>query len=493
MNVIGGRWQASHVGATYARVNPADPGDVIGHYPDSAAPDAAAAVHAAAEAFPGWRATSAAARSAVLLRAAADLRSRTDAVAAALTREEGKPLGRARGEVDRAADVLEYFAGAALRTGGSTLPSTRPGVALATAVEPLGPVLLITPFNFPLFISALKLGPALVAGNTVVWKPSPLVPESSMALLEALDVAGIPPGVVNLVHGTDPALGRALVDDPRIRGISFTGSTTVGLEIGAAAARRHVPVQQEMGGKNVLVVGPGYDARRAAAVAIESAFGESGQKCTAAGLVVVARRDYDDVLAAVEAALGDLVIGDGRAEGVDLGPLVSQSAAAKVAALVGEELQAGSHLELVGGVSDASRKPDGCYVDPHVVRLGDGNGGPLRSVEVFGPVMSVVVADDPLTTGLDLVAANGLGLSAALLTDRLGEAQAFLERAQAGLVSINLPTTGVEHQAAFGGWNLSGGPFPEGGPRALDFYTRVKTTAVFSAAPEGITTAGDAR
>jgi aldehyde dehydrogenase (NAD+) len=478
MNFIDGRWQEAVGGATYRRTNPADSAEIIGGYPESAAVDAEAATVAAAAAFPRWRDMPAAERGAIALRAAAELRSRAEAIATALTREEGKPLARARAEVGRAADVFDYFAGAALRAGGATMPSTRVGVSLSTVIEPVGPVLLITPFNFPLFIAALKLGPALVAGNTVVWKPSPHVPESSIALAKAFEAAGIPPGVLNLVNGNAASLGRALVDDKRVRAISFTGSTAVGLDIGVRAAARHVRVQQEMGGKNVLIVGPGYDLGRAAAMAVESALGESGQKCTATGLVVVGKHEYETFLSEVESALAAMVIGDGSDPRVDLGPLIHSSAVDKASALIAEELRSGSVVEFSGCVNSASRSSRGCYVDPHVVRLSQSGDGPLRTVEAFAPILPIVPAEDVLSTGLDLIAASEMGLSASLLTERVDHAQTFLRLAQAGLVSINLPTTGVEYQASFGGWNLSGGLCPEAGAGALDFYTRTKTLAI---------------
>jgi acyl-CoA reductase-like NAD-dependent aldehyde dehydrogenase len=257
VNLISGRWCAALEGRTYIRPNPAHPDDVIGHFPDSGPADAESAAQAAARAYPAWRDLVPTARGEVLHRAGDLIARRAGELPADLTREEGKPLALARGEVERRADVFRYFAGEALRHGGTTLPSARAGSVLSARAEPLGPVLLITPFNFPFFIAALKLGAALAAGNTVVWKPSPHVP---------------------VVHWPRQEFGHAPADNPAIRAISFTGSTVVGLDVGVWGPGRHVRVQQEMGGKNVLVIGPDTDLEVAARIAAEGAFGESGQK-----------------------------------------------------------------------------------------------------------------------------------------------------------------------------------------------------------------------
>lgn len=477
MNFISGQWCGAASGATYERANPARLNDVIGNYPESGPADAERAAKAAWYEFDQWRNSPAAARAAVLTRAAAQLRDTTDSIGAVLTREEGKPIALARTEVLRAADVFEYFAGAALRIGGQTLPSTRAGVDLATHIEPIGPVLLITPFNFPLFVPALKIGPALVAGNTVVWKPSPHVPATSIALVEALRDAGLPAGVVNLVLGSTAELGQALVDDPRIQAISFTGSTAVGLDIGVRAAGRHVRVQQEMGGKNVLIVGPDFDVESAARIAADSAFGESGQKCTAAGIVVVDLKRRDEFLHEVKQILAGLRMGDGADPAVDLGPLVDRSAVAKAGRLLDAAVGQGAVVEAAGcGQMDVT-SADGHYFAPAVVSLPD-TANPLRTTEAFAPIMPVITATNAIEEGLSVIDSGRMGLSASLLAGRLDLTQSFVRRARAGLVSVNLPTTGVEYQAPFGGWNLSGGPFPEAGTDAVDFYTRTKTVAI---------------
>jgi acyl-CoA reductase-like NAD-dependent aldehyde dehydrogenase len=477
MNFIGGRWVVAARGGSYQRTNPARPPDIIGTFPDSGQLDAEAAAAAAARAYPAWGSAPPASRTSLLLRTADIINSRSEEFAATLTREEGKPLARAAGEVQRCAEVFRYFAGEGLRYGGETLPSSRPGVHLQTTVEPLGPVLLITPFNFPLFVTALKLGAALAAGNTVVWKPSPHVPATSIALMQALITAGLPEGVLNVVLGATPDLGRALVDDPRIRAISFTGSTRVGLDVGQRAAARHVRVQQEMGGKNVLVITDDVEPAFAARIACESAFGESGQKCTAAGLIVVARTRVGQFLTEVEKQLANLLMGDGAAPGVDLGPLIDAGACERALNLLDTAVDSGATIELEGCRASESINVGGHYFAPRVVMVPD-KPNVLRTAEAFAPIMAIVPADDVVEDGLDAIRASGMGLSASILTHRLDLSSQFTSEAQAGLVSVNLPTTGVEYQVPFGGWNLSGGPFPEGGGSGLDFFSRCKTLAV---------------
>ncbi len=474
MNFIAGEWVGGE--RTYERENPADPSILIGAFPDSAPADARRAARAAQEAFAAWAAAPAQHRAVIIAAAAGLLRERHADIAGKLTAEEGKPLVRAKGEVLRAAEALTYFAHGALRVTGRTIPATRPGVVLSTYAEPLGPFLAITPFNFPLFVTALKLGPALASGNTVVWKPSPHVPLVSIALTRAFIDAGLPNGVLNLVMGATAELGQSLVDEPDIVGVSFTGSTAVGLDVGRRAAVRHIRVQQEMGGKNVLVVTADCDVRRAAEIACESSFGESGQKCTASGLVVVDKRRGDEFLAEVERILGGMTMGDGADTATDLGPLVDRGAVSRAGRLLDQAVESGAVSELAGcGRSTANGS--GYFFSPRVLRLPEGDNV-LKRQETFAPVLAVALADDVIEDGLAMARDSRMGLSAAILTNSLDLAHEFARRVPAGLVNVNLPTTGVEYQAPFGGWNFSGGPFPEAGDRAHEFYTRSKTVAV---------------
>jgi alpha-ketoglutaric semialdehyde dehydrogenase len=476
-NYVAGEWVSCAGGRTYARENPAAPARLIGHFPDSSPDDARLAARSASDAFPEWSARPANARADVIAAAAALLRERQDKIAAVLTAEEGKPLTRARAEIGRAAEALGYFAQSALRTAGDSIPSTRPGVVLSVRTEPIGPFLAITPFNFPAFVTALKLGPALASGNTVVWKPSPYTPLTSIAVTEAFADAGLPAGVLNLVLGGSSELGQSLVDEPAIAGISFTGSTTVGLEVGRRAAARHVRVQQEMGGKNVLAVASDCDLRWAAEIACESSFGESGQKCTASGLVVVDKRRGDEFLAEVETIMTRMSMGDGTEPGTDIGPLIDRRALSRANELIDRAADEGAAIELADRVATGGATEGGYFFAPLVARLPVGDNV-LKRQEAFAPIMALVLADDLLAESLALVRASHMGLSASILTDSLSVAHEFASHIPAGLVGINLPTTGVEYQAPFGGWNNSGGPFPEAGPRAFEFYTRTKTVAV---------------
>ncbi|TWG98577.1 aldehyde dehydrogenase (NAD+) [Nocardioides sp. J9] len=463
----------------FRRLNPARLSDVVGDFDDADAAAAEEAVVATTNAYPAWDATSITERAALLLRAAANLRQRADSIGAAITREEGKPLARAVGEVVRSAETLEYFAGSVLQPTGVTVPSLRPGVRLETRRHSLGPVLVVTPFNFPAFLAATKLGPALLWGNTVVWKPSPHVPVASSLVHRAFLDAGIPQGAVELVLTSDVETSRFLVAHDGLRAISFTGSTAVGLAIGRAAAERHVRIQQELGGKNVLAVARDVPVAEAAAVAVESAFGESGQKCTAAGLVVVDAAVYDDFMAQVEKEMSHLVLGEGVDPEVAIGPLIDAPALEHVHRLVEASVAAGARVELEGVGENRVRLEQGYFFVPRVVRL-PSRLTPLQTEETFGPILTVVPSTDLIDDALALIRASRMGLSASVLTHDLRVAERFVAGAEAGLIGVNLPTTGVEFQVPFGGWNNSGGPFPEAGPSARDFYTRNKTVAVNS-------------
>src|SRR5438094_5430636 len=285
-NLIGGEWRPPTTGQHEPCVNPADTREVLGLWPKSGAEDAQAAVDAAAGAFPGRAATPGPERGRVLARALAILRGKVDLLAEALCREEGKTLSEARGEVLKGLNLLEFYSGEGFRTHGQTLPSETRQALTLTLRQPVGPVVLITPWNFPFAIPVWKTAPALVAGCTAVLKPASLTPLCTQLLAEALVEAGLPPGVLNVVTGPGGAVGNALVDDPRISAVSFTGSNAVGLKLYERAARRGIKVTCEMGGKNPVVVLDDAEVDLASAGILQGAFGSTGQRCTATSRVV---------------------------------------------------------------------------------------------------------------------------------------------------------------------------------------------------------------
>jgi aldehyde dehydrogenase (NAD+) len=473
-NRIGGSAAASS-GGTFERRDPSDDRGVVSVAPESTDDDVRAAVDAAAAAAPAWRATTAIARADLLERAAAALAARVDDVALLLSREEGKPVGDARNETGRAVRNLRAFAGEALRLRGATFPPDEPGVSVRTAVGPIGVVGVITPWNFPLSLSSRKLAPALAAGNTVVWKPSPMTPAVSDLLADAFDDAGVPAGVVNVVHGF--GAGAALTADPRVAGITFTGSTATGRKIHAAVGigRR---TQLELGGNNPIVVLADADMARAADVVARSTFSLTGQACTGAGRLYVEDAVHDELVDRVAAIASTYVLGPGTRDGVTMGPLVDRSALETMEAVVADAEQRGAKAVCGGRRATGDGLDHGWFFAPTL--LVDVDPAMRTSCqEVFGPVVGV-----ERVSGLDdaIARANDseYGLAAAICTSSIAHAQRFCDEMQAGIVKVNRATIGAAFGAPFGGVKAStSGSYKEQlGPGVMDFYTTVRTIEV---------------
>ena len=323
-NFIGGQWVDSVSGRTYPIYNPAHKNTVLGEFQTSVAEDALKAVEAAQVALPGWKGTPAPARAAILFRALEILRDRADDIARTITLEEGKPIADSQGEVKRAMNIIEYAAGEGRRMFGYTTPSELPNTMAYTIRRPLGVVAIITPWNFPIAIPAWKIAPALICGNTLVFKPASGTPMSAVKLVQVFQDAGLPPGVLNLITGPGGLVGNALVESPQVNGISFTGSTEIGTEIYAEGARRLKKVQCEMGGKNAVILLADADMDKAMGGIIQGAFGSTGQRCTATSRVIVEAPAYDQFMNEVIDRTSKLKIGDGLDPTVDVSPLASQ-------------------------------------------------------------------------------------------------------------------------------------------------------------------------
>ena len=472
-NLVGGEWVAASDHATFETRDPAHADDVLAVFPSATAADAAQAVAAAAEAFPGWAATPAPARGAILFKAAELLTERLEDVARTLTREEGKTLAEARGEVTRARDILRYFGGEGWRVGGDVLPANTPNAALYSRREPLGVVAAITPWNFPIAIPAWKVAPALVYGDTVVLKPASAAPLTALRLVECLVDAGLPDGVLNLVAGAGSTVGAALAGDPVVRGLTFTGSHATGAGLYARATRGFARVQLEMGGKNPTVVLADADLDLAVRLVAAGGFGLTGQSCTATSRVIVEERIADRFAATLAEAAEDLSVGDGLEDGVQMGPAVSEEQLATDLEYVRIGRDEGAELLAGGG-----RAPgDGHFVRPTVFDRVDVRSR-LAQEEVFGPVVGIVRARD-LEDAIFKANATGYGLAASVVTTDLHRALSFVDRVEAGVVKVNEPTTGLALQAPFGGFKQSSAnTFKEQGPAAVDFYTRTKTVYV---------------
>ncbi len=471
-NVIGTMRRLAAEGASFVRTNPARLDEVVARFPEATVEDLEAAVAAACEAQPAWRALSPLARGEVLLRAAVRLEDRCESIARELTREEGKPIAEARAEVKTGIAVLRYTAGLAALPVGDVIPSARPRVFLHTVREPRGLVAVLTPWNFPFSIPCIKLGAALAAGNAVVFKPSPCTPLTAWRLVEALLEAGLPAGVLSFLTDSNGAVGRALVGHRAVQAIAFTGSTATGRAIAEAAGRRLVPCQLELGGKNPLVVLDDADLDLAAAAAVTGAFGGTGQKCTATGRAIVVRRVLEPFLERVVARTREIVVGPGLDERTTMGPVVAPERLERILALVQEAESRGARRllggrRLAGGDFDA-----GLFLAPTVLADVDPESG-AGCEEIFGPVLPVLPAADE-DEALRLANDTPFGLSAGVCTRDPQRAFRFARGLRAGLVKINEPTTGIEYQAPSGGWGDSGSGDPEMGPSALHFFSALK-------------------
>jgi alpha-ketoglutaric semialdehyde dehydrogenase len=475
-NLIGGEWVDSSTGRTFETRNPADTDEVIGTYPRCDAADTRQAIEAAERAQPRWAAIPAPKRGEILHRAANILESRADGVARDMTREEGKTLPEAHGEVNRAINILRYYGGEGARLSGQFTPSERDRVVIHTLRRPLGVVGLITPWNFPIAIPAWKTAPALVAGNAVVLKPSDLAPLCALRLVEALDEAGVTKGALNLVTGPGSSVGHEIVTNAAIKAISFTGSVTTGSGIAVEAAKRRARVQLEMGGKNPTVVLADADIQDAVANVVNSAFFSTGQRCTATSRVIVEDPIAEQFTEALAQRTRALKVGNGLEPGIEVGPSVDARQLDTVLEYVGIGRQEGARLVCGGERLASGVHARGFFSSPAVLA----EVQPAMRVaqeEIFGPVLAVLPARD-----LDhaIAIANGIefGLSAAICTRSLTAAYEFLHRAEAGLVMVNLPSAGVEYHVPFGGSKGSSMGMREQGPVAVDFYSELKTAYV---------------
>lgn len=473
-NLINGEWVAGH--ATAPNINPSDLSDVVGEYAQGNAADVDAAVEAAAAAFPAWTVSGIQARHDALDRIGNEILSRRDELGELLAREEGKTRPEAVGEVTRAGQVFKFFAGECLRLAGESLPSIRAGVGVEITREPVGVVALITPWNFPIAIPAWKIAPALAFGNCVVLKPADLVPGSAWALADIIHRSGIPAGVFNLVMGRGRDIGAALIQHPDVAAVSFTGSVEVGRAIAEACVKTGKKVQLEMGGKNPQVVLDDADLGQTVELTAQSSFYSTGQRCTASSRLIVTERIYPAFVQALKARLALLKVGDARAVGTDIGPVVSQSQLAHDLSYLDIALREGAVLA-AGGTTTACHTgsgKQGFFLQPALF-VDTTPGMRINREEVFGPVASVIRVRD-YEEALAVANDTEFGLSAGIATTSLKHAAHFKRHIQAGMVMVNLPTAGVDYHAPFGGRKGSSYGPREQGRYAQEFYTVVKTS-----------------
>jgi aldehyde dehydrogenase (NAD+) len=431
-------------------------------------------VDAAAEALRPWRRMSALGRGAIMSKAADLLRERHDDIARDLSRENGKTLGEARVEVEKSADFLDFYAAVGRLPYGDLLNDLREGAFVMATREPVGVVVAITPWNDPMLTPARKISPALVAGNTVVVKPSHETPIAMQHLARALHDAGLPPGVLNTVTASNEIVGAHVLADPRVAAVTVTGSTATGKALQRQLAGRGVRFQAEMGGKNAAVVLADADLDLAAATIAAASFAQAGQRCTATSRVLVHRDVEQALVERLVAAARAHRLGEGTADGTTLGPLVSRRQQVSVLKYVQQAKDDGATVRC-GGDAPAELA-HGCFVSPAVV-TGVGRDTALWREEVFGPVVAVSTFDD-FDDAVAEVNDSPYGLSASIFTRDLSAAHRFIDEVDAGQVGVNLPTSGWDVHHPFGGFKESGSAFKEQGLDALRFYTRVKTAAV---------------
>jgi aldehyde dehydrogenase (NAD+) len=475
-NFINGQWTDSKSGRRVQDLNPADTSEIVAEAPSSTAEEAAEACEAAAKAFERWRKTPAPARGQILYKVQRRMEERRQELAEALTREEGKTLAESRGEIQRAINVVEFFAGEARRITGETIPSELANNFCYTLKQPVGPVAVITPWNFPIAIPIWKMAPALVSGNTVVFKPASLTPLTAALLVEIFDECGLPPGVLNLVYGGGREVGDTIVRHPAIQAVSFTGSNDVGVGLYAAAAARGIKCQCEMGGKNPIVVLGDADLDLAVESTIQGAFGSTGQRCTATSRAVVEDSIANEFVQRLEARAASLVIGNGLDPSTNIGPSVDDKQLETVLEYVGIGKGEGATLVRGGERVTANGLERGFFVSPTIFDNVDPNMR-IAQEEIFGPVLGVIRAPDPRSA---LGIANGVkfGLSASIYTNDVAAMFRFVDDLEAGIIHVNSPTVGGEAHIPFGGMKATGVGLREMGRVAIDFYTELKVVYV---------------
>ena len=473
-NYINGEWVA---GSSWtANRNPSDLGDVIGEYAMADKAQTEAAIDAAKRAFPAWSIGSIQDRANMLDKVGSDILARKDEIGRLLAREEGKTLPEGVGETVRAGHIFKFFAGEVLRMSGEKIPSVRPGVDVEITREPIGVVGLITPWNFPIAIPAWKIAPALAFGNTVVFKPAELVPASPWTLADIVQRAGLPSGVLNLVMGPGAKLGAALASAPGIDAISFTGSRDVGPGVAASAVKNGARVQLEMGGKNPLIVLDDADLPTAVSVAVNGAFFQSGQRCTASSRIIVTEGIHDRFVAAVVERLKKFVVDDALKPGTEMGPVVDDRQLQKNLEYVEVGKREGARLAYGG--ERLKRDTDGHYMAPAIFTE-TAQEMRINQEEIFGPVAAVIRVRD-YEEALAVANATPYGLSAGIVTTSLKYANHFKRNSESGLVMVNLPTAGLDYHVPFGGRKLSSYGPREQGAYAKEFYTIVKTAYIGS-------------
>ncbi|HEX5475956.1 MAG TPA: aldehyde dehydrogenase family protein [Vicinamibacterales bacterium] len=475
-NLIDGAWVPSASGQTFEDRNPADTGDLIGIFQHSTEADVRAAIDAAARAYEHWRLVPAPRRGEILFKAAQLIADRKESFARDMTREMGKVLNETRGDVQEAIDMTFYMAGEGRRMFGQTVPSELRNKFAMSVRQPLGVCSVITPWNFPMAIPSWKIIPALVCGNTVVFKPASQTPLSAYNFVNVLIEAGVPKGVVNLVTGDGPDVGTPMTTDPRVRVVSFTGSTQVGRIVNQAAAPTFKKVHLEMGGKNVIIVMDDANLELAVDGCLWGGFGTTGQRCTAASRVVVHEKVYRKFVDAFVARAKALRVGDGLKGDVDMGPSNSEGQLRTVMKYVQIGRDEGARLVTGGQRLESGAYGKGFFLEPTVFADVDAKMR-IAKEEIFGPVVSVIPCAS-LAEAIDIGNGVEYGLSASIYTQDINDAFAAMRDLYTGIFYVNAPTIGAEVHLPFGGTKNTGNGHREAGVAALDVFSEWKSVYV---------------
>jgi aldehyde dehydrogenase (NAD+) len=468
-NLIAGEW----VGSVFSEnINPSNTSDVVGQYAVASADDVTQAVEAARVAFPTWSRIGILERHRILKKAGEEIAARKDELGALLAREEGKTLPEAVGETVRAAQIFDFYSGEVLRHGGEIVPSIRPNVGIEITREALGVIGIITPWNFPIAIPSWKIAPALCYGNTVVFKPAELTPGCAWAVVDILNRAGLPKGVLNLVMGKGSVVGQAMLDNAAIAGITFTGSVGTGKRVAATSIANNRKFQLEMGGKNPMVILDDTDLDVAVEAATNSAFFSTGQRCTASSRLIVTSGIHDQFVATLIEKLKTLVVDEAIKSGTHIGPVVDDGQLKIDTDYI--ELGKREGATLAFGGRTLTRDKPGFYLEPTLFTNAN-NKMRISREEIFGPVASVIKVKD-YEEALAVANDTPFGLSAGIATRSLRLATHFKRNSEAGMVMVNLPTAGVDFHVPFGGRKQSSYGSREQGSYAAEFYTTVKTS-----------------
>lgn len=475
-NLIGASWQPAADETTFEQRNPARLSEVTGVFASSNADDVDAAITAAEAAFPQWRALSPQSRKRYLDQALQHTIAKRDDIAETITKENGKTLTEARGEVDSAIKEMDYQIAEGIRLSGQTVPVEVAGTLAYSTRVARGPVAIITPWNFPFNVPGRKCMPALMAGNTVVFKPASLTPRTGLLFTEIIANTGLPPGVINCVTGSGHIVGGAIVGDRRIKAISFTGSTNVGRSIQARAARHLTPTQLELGGKNPAIVMPDTDLDLAVEEIMKGAFACSGQWCTSTSRVIAMEEIAESLTEKLIEAIGRLEVGDGARSQNDMGPVCGSAQKTDILRYIEKGRSEGARLRAGGKALQGKGYDDGCFIAPTLFDQVTGDMVIARE-EIFGPVL-IVIAVQSFDEAVSVANDVAYGLSSSIFTHDLKAALTYMERADVGLAHVNLMSALKEPQLPFGGVKDSGAGLPEAGSAGIEFFTEHKVCYV---------------